>query len=122
MKQYFYIPLAHEAILTVAVDDWTSAPNFGWTIITGFYLPTSIEREGNSTVVNVLRQDRQVVYIPYTIQPSIFAPTLQGLHAFCLEGDLDYYAPEFKAILMSLEGVKAFDSAEAYLNYIASIN
>ena len=101
MKQYFYIPIAHEAILTQAVDEWTSAPNYGWTIITGVYLPTLVDRQGDSTVVNVLRAGRQVVNIPYTIT-DFNTTTMQGLVAFALEGDLDLYAPDFKAILLTL--------------------
>ncbi len=121
MQQYIYIPIPYEAILTEAVNQWVSAPNYGWTIIVGVYKETETNREGVSTVLNVLRQDRQVVEIPYTIQASFFNPTLQGLVAFCLEGDLDVYAPDFKQILLSLDNVKFFDTAEAYLEYIATL-
>lgn len=117
MKQYFYIPMSHEALLTQVVNEWTSAPNYGWTIITGFYLPTEIDRQGNSPVVNVLRAGRQVVEIPYTQQASQFT-TMQELTAFCLEGDLDLYAPDFKVLLLTLSGVRAFDTAEEYLEFI----
>lgn len=116
MKQYFYIPLEHETILTEAVNEWVSSPNFGWTIIVGIYKPTLIDRLGNSTVVNVLRKDRQLVNITYTF--TDLQSNLQGLIAFCLEGDLDFYAPDFKAIIITLNGVEEFDTSEDYLNYI----
>ncbi len=118
MKQYFYIPLEHEGVLTLAVNDWISAPNYGWTIIIGVYESTLINRLDNSTVVNVLRKDREIINIPYTLPINHTTSTMQGLTAFCLEGDLDLYAPDFKAILLTLNGVQVFNTAEEYLNYI----
>ena len=117
MKQYIYIPIAHEVILANAVNLWTSAPNYGWTIIVGVYKPTEVQKDGDSIVRNVLRVDRQEVLIPYTIQ-DLLNNNKKGLVGFCLEGDLDLYAPDFKAVLQSFEDVKFFDTSFDYLTYI----
>ena len=119
MKQYFYIPRQHEELLANVVNIWTSAPNYGWTIIVGVYQPAEVFEMGNSLVKNVLRVDRQEVLIPYGIaEVWLGQENIKGLVGFCLEGDLDFYAPDFKAILQTLPNVKIFDTSKEYLEYI----
>ena len=116
MQKYYFIPKEHETLLANAVDLWTSAPNFGWTIITGLYKPNETETAGNSLVKNVLRVDRQIVNIPYSVRNEKNEP--QELYAFVLEGDLDLYAPDFKAVLDDIENIKQFEKNTDLLTFI----
>lgn len=110
MKEYYYIPLQYEILVANAVNEWISSPNYGWTIINGIYDNSRETIEGNSLVVNVLRENRQV-------QNIAKSNTLGKLIAFCLEGDLDEYAPVFKEQLLSLSGVESFITSEEFISY-----
>lgn len=120
MTKYYYIPKQHEIILKQAIDEWTSEPNYGWTIITGVYNDGEFT-EGNSIIYNTLRKDRERVNIPLAFQADSLVNSKQ-LTAFTLEGDLDLYAPAFKSILMTLEGVLEIGNSTDYLIYLNSLN
>lgn len=119
MIEYFYIPKEHDVSILPAIKAWTSEPNNGWIIITGVYEQEGYT-EGYSVIfnVNIIRQKEYIklgqISKDFGIEKS--------LTAFCLEGDLDYYNPEFKAQLLSLSGVLVFNSNTDYLEYVDLLN
>lgn len=113
MNQYFYIPKQYDISILLAINSWTEQPNNGWTIITGIYEEGSFET-GNSIIYNVDVR-RIKTFIPNSIIQDTKTLTLKG---FCLEGDLDFYAPIFKTQLLQLQGVLAFNTNMEYLQVI----
>lgn len=113
MNQYFYIPREYDINILPAINSWTEQPNNGWTIITGVYEEGDFET-GNSIIYNV-----DVRRIKTFIANSIIQDTkILTLVGFCLEGDLDFYAPTFKTQLLQLQGVLAFNTDIGYLQFI----
>ena len=107
MELFYYVPLAHENLLADAVKQWTEAPNFSWTIITGIYKPLEnphIYEQENSLVSNVLREGRVKQAIPYRIKDM--EENELHLIAFCVQGDLEKYMPDFRRELVKCEGVE----------------
>jgi len=116
MIQYFHIPIEHEAVLTAAIVEWTSPPSNGWTSLKGVYQLSESFTEGNSTVF-ATDFSRNNIAIPksYTVDSVNYT-----LYAFVLKGDLDLHAPELKTILLSLNGVQAFNNSQEYLQFITT--
>ena len=124
-QYYYFIPIAYEPQVTAAITEWTTAPKNGWTIITGVYAPANSFIVGNSTVQNVLRVGRERQFIALGFENAMSFDNTQAsfkkLIGFTLYGDLDLFAPEFKAQLMALNGVISKDSSEEYLNFLNQI-
>jgi hypothetical protein len=125
-RQYFYyIPLAYEKELTTAIAEWTTKPNNGWTIITGVYGAANSLINGNSTVQNVLRLNRERQYIALGFENTMRFDELQAqfmaLIGFTLEGDLDKFAPAFKEELMQLDGVVCKKTNVEYLEFLGTL-
>jgi hypothetical protein len=116
MKQYIYIPFAHEAILTAAITQWVAAEG-AWIIIQGVYKSGAFVA-GNSTVFAVMRDGTHVA-----IKKSVtdFEGQNKTIMGFGLEGNVQELAPEDYAILMQLQGVEAFDNADDYREFINSL-
>ncbi len=116
MKQYFYIPIQHEALLTIAVNDWINSG--GWIIIQGVYKPNETPLQGNSTVVSVDRNHNQS-NIAYSVND--LSNNNLNLIGFCLEGNVQEQSPEYYQMLIQLEGVVEFINPDDYLQYINNL-
>ena len=123
MVEYFYIPIEYTTDIIPAINAWTSMPNNGWTIITGIYKKEGYTA-GDSLIYNVdvLRRKE---FIPLGISVSINRSSPirieRTLTAICLEGDLDFYSPAFKAQLLALPDVRVFNDNFEYLDFIDSL-
>ena len=124
-QYYYFIPFAYETQVTQAVAEWTTTPNNGWTIITGVYAPHTSLINGNSTVQNVLRKDRERQNIALGFENFMSfdtQPQFMKLIGFTLYGDLDKFAPAFKAELMLLNGVVSIAEAAEYRAFLNGLN
>jgi hypothetical protein len=118
---YYYIPLAHEEVLTKKIEWWSNTRN-GWTIITPIYAPSENLVLGLSTVQNILKVDRVRQNFSFGFEnPMRFdelQPQFMQLIGFTLSGDLDKFAPEVKAELMQLDGVVCIADSNEYREFL----
>jgi hypothetical protein len=114
MQTFYIIPFEYEQLLADAVAVWTSAPNNGWTIITGVYTDTA------DTPTNAVSEVRNVTWTREIQDIPLFLKE-RKLAYFILEGDLELFAPEFESQLLSLNGVLQFQTNLQVIDFKATL-
>lgn len=126
--QYFFVPIAHEKMLTEFLVAYTSG-NQKRTIVSAIYQKSENFIEGMSSVFNRTQafygeKEGRIQNFAYSLSIANFengkeiAPEIRTLIGFVLKGDILAAFPEAYQTMLTQEGVQVFDSSEDLTTYL----
>lgn len=120
MKKYFFLPKYYESLLAKDLTAFLQE-NRGFTIVTGVYKEFEGIITNENTLVSAKLITGTIQFVKRNYQ-NFFNKKKYDLIGFCLEGDLETFAPEYYAKILTLPDIKIFDNSIDYLNYINSLH